>query len=282
MHMPIKSRFTPAFGFRKTHAINKLLDEMANYFIRGNPALREKLGYERVRLNLAGGEPMLLGSTFKYILQTAKKKGFRTSIITNGSYLLNGAVLIPKDSLDMIGISFDSQNFKVRKKIGRIDRKGNSLGTVQLKQVLKELRQSQYGLQTKINTVVNALNWQEDFSALIDELKPDKWKLLQVLPYGNDELLISKHQFQKFIERHSRKSLPISPESNDAMTESYLMIDPRGRFYQNRKGKAGYAYSDIVTDVGIAEALNQISFNTEVFKSRYARRSNLIEINEVA
>lgn len=268
---------------RSWSAIEHLLDNIADYFIHGKPALKDEIGYEQVRLNLAGGEPMLLGKAFVNTLQAAKKRGLRTSIITNGSYLLDGGVKLPINSLDMIGISFDSQSAVVQERIGRNDRKGNTLNTVQLTEILEELRQSQDGIQVKINTVVNALNWQEDFSALIDELKPNKWKVLQVLPYGNNDLLISKHQFNKFIAAHSNKGLPISPESNNAMTESYLMIDPKGRFYQNSKEKkVGYIYSDLISNVGIANALGQISFNADVYKSRYAIKNNLIDINEVA
>ena len=199
---------------RSSPEIATLLDKLADYFIKGTPTLKDELGYESVRLNFAGGEPMMLGNTFITALKLAKQKGFKTSTITNGHYLVNSKLVLPENTLDMIGISFDSQNIDTRKKIGRKDRKGNSFGTGDLKQALVNLTQSQRGIKTKINTVVNSLNLDEDFSELIMELKPYKWKILHVMPYGDDELLISKRQFDRFVKRHCGLGLPIFAESN--------------------------------------------------------------------
>lgn len=199
----------------------------------------------------------------------AKQKGFRTSIITNGSYLLRSRFELAPNTLDMVGISFDSQQYPVRRELGRIDRKGNSFNVDDLKLALQYLSHTQKGLKIKINTVVNALNWKEDFSPLISSLLLNKWKVLQVMPTGRSDLLISDEQFSSFVERHSGKGLPISAESNNTMTDSYLMIDPNGRFYQNSKGVSNYSYSERITDVGVETALNQISFNCNRFISRY-------------
>ncbi len=267
---------------RSLEAIEKLLDNLADYFIKGSSSLKQKLGYKNVRLNIAGGEPMMLGSTFSIVLMLAKQKGFKTSIITNGHYLLNSKFDLPNNVLDMIGISFDSQSYDVRCQIGRVDRKGNSLSSDGLKLALEKLSSTQHGLKTKINTVVNKLNWQEDFSSLISEIKPYKWKALQVMPYGEYDLLISNEQFNHFVDKHSNVGLPIFAESNAAMTESYLMIDPKGCFYQNSSGGSGYKYSESINEVGAAKALKQISFNEAVFIARYLPIEPVVFINEGA
>lgn len=254
---------------RSLEEIEQLLDNLSAYFIKGHSQLKSELGYETVRLNLAGGEPMMLGSTFFIVLMLAKQKGFKTSIITNGHYLVNSRLDFPKNVLDMVGISFDSQDLSTREKIGRVDRKGNSLSAEDLKIALEGLIETQKGIKTKINTVVNSLNYEEDFSSLIGELKPYKWKVLQVMPYGADDLLISKEKFNQFVERHSGLGLPIFAESNSTMTESYLMIDPLGRFYQNSVSSNGYKYSDSINQCGVASALAQIAFNPKTFLSRY-------------
>lgn len=269
----------PSELHRSGQGITALLDKLADYFIRGNPALKGELGYESVRLNFAGGEPMILGNTFITALKLAKQKGFQTSIITNGHYLVNGKWALPDNTLDMLGISFDSQRIDTRRKIGRTDRKGNSFGTGDLKQALTNLTQSQRGIKTKINTVVSRLNLDEDFSELIMELNPYKWKILHVMPYGKDELLISKRQFDRFVERHSGLGLPIFSESNSTMTESYLMIDPQGRFYQNSADKVGYTFSESINLCGVENALNQIEFNPRTFASRYRKADiNVVEL----
>lgn len=265
---------------RSLKAIEALLNNLADYFIKGNSSLKQKLGYENVRLNIAGGEPMMLGSTFSIVLMLAKQKGFHTSVITNGHYLLNSKFDIPNNVLDMVGISFDSQNYDVRCQIGRVDRKNNSLSSDDLKALLTKLLATQQGLKTKINTVVNKLNWQEDFSNLISEIKPYKWKALHVMPYGEDDLLISNEQFNYFVAKHSNAGLPIFAESNFAMTESYLMIDPKGCFYQNSSSGSGYQYSEKINKVGAANALKQINFNEAVFIARYLPVEPVVFINE--
>jgi len=267
---------------RSLEAIEKLLDSLASYFIKGSPSLKQKLGYKNVRLNIAGGEPMMLGSTFSIVLMLAKQKGFKTSIITNGHYLLNSKFDLPNNILDMVGISFDSQSYDIRCQIGRVDRKGSSLSSDNLIFALKKLLSTQRGLKIKINTVVNKLNWQEDFSSLISEIKPYKWKALQVMPYGEDDLLISNEQFNHFVNIHSNSGLPIFAESNFAMTESYLMIDPKGCFYQNALGVSGYKYSDSINKVGVVKALEQISFNETSFLARYLPIEPTVFINEGA
>jgi radical S-adenosyl methionine domain-containing protein 2 len=256
---------------RSSQGIATLLDKLADYFIKGTPTLKDELGYESVRLNFAGGEPMMLGNTFITALKLAKQKGFKTSTITNGHYLVNSKLALPENTLDMIGISFDSQSLDTRRKIGRKDRKGNSFGTEDLKQALANLTQYQRGIKTKINTVVNSLNLDEDFSELMMELKPYKWKILHVMPYGDDELLISKRQFDRFVKRYCGLGLPIFAESNSTMTESYLMIDPQGRFYQNSTNKVGYKFSENINLCGVENALTQIEFNPRTFASRYRK-----------
>jgi radical S-adenosyl methionine domain-containing protein 2 len=256
---------------RSLPEIEMFLDNLSEYFIKGSPPLKNELGYESVRLNFAGGEPMMLGSTFFIALMLAKQKGFKTSIITNGHYLINGYLDLPKNVLDMVGISFDSQYLSTLKKIGRVDRKGNSLSVQDLKAALGNLVSTQKGIKTKINTVVNIHNCDEDFSELITMLKPYKWKVFQAMPYGVDELLISRKKFDNFVAAHSGMGLPIFAESNSTMTESYLMIDPKGRFYQNSSNESGYVYSESINLCGVENALVQIEFNPIAFSSRYRK-----------
>lgn len=265
---------------RSLESIEKLLDSLANYFIHGYPPIKQVLQYENVRLNIAGGEPMMLGSTFSIVLMLAKQKGFRTSVITNGHYLLNNKFDLPANVLDMVGISFDSQSYDARTTIGRGDRKGNSISSDDLKLAFSKLRSTQRGLKTKVNTVVNKLNWEEDFSSLMLDVKPDKWKVLQVMPYGNDDLLITDEQFNRFLKRHENQGIPIFPESNLAMTESYLMIDPKGRFYQNLNQRVGYVYSNCINYVGCDFALKEINFNSRTFLERYSTSDSVIKLSE--
>ncbi|MCG5211957.1 hypothetical protein [Streptosporangium sp. KLBMP 9127] len=58
----------------------------------------------------------------------------------------------------------------------------------------------------------------------------------------------------------------IIPEDNEAMTGSYAMVDPAGRFF-DALGH-GYTYSDSILQVGVGEAISQITINRKKFLAR--------------
>jgi radical S-adenosyl methionine domain-containing protein 2 len=53
------------------------------------------------------------------------------------------------------------------------------------------------------------------------------------------------------------------------MIESYIMIDPHGRFFQNSLNGSGYRYSEEILAVGAEAAFRQISWQADRFQSRY-------------
>jgi radical S-adenosyl methionine domain-containing protein 2 len=56
------------------------------------------------------------------------------------------------------------------------------------------------------------------------------------------------------------------------MRESYLMIDPSGRFFQNNSPVAGqgYVYSPSILEVGAGAAFAEMAFDHGRFSARYA------------
>ena len=60
--------------------------------------------------------------------------------------------------------------------------------------------------------------------------------------------------------------ITVVPESNDLMTGSYVMVDPAGRFFDNVSGT--HTYSRPILEVGVEEALRDISIAPEKFLSR--------------
>ena len=56
------------------------------------------------------------------------------------------------------------------------------------------------------------------------------------------------------------------------MRESYLMIDPFGRFFQNSTYivGSGYVYSQPILSSGAEVAFSEMNFNAQIFKSRYS------------
>ncbi len=53
------------------------------------------------------------------------------------------------------------------------------------------------------------------------------------------------------------------------MVGSYIMIDPTGRFFQNRNCAPGYDYSPPICEVGARAAFERIGWSHVKFNGRY-------------
>ena len=223
------------------------------------------------KINFAGGEPTLCPWLPDLIIQ-AKELGLTTSVVTNGSRITEDWLDIVKGSLDWVAMSIDSINPDTLLRTGRTTLQGpmsekDSLGVVAL------LRQ--FGIRLKINTVVMRSNLAEDLTDFVLEARPERWKLLQVLPVGGqndgrvEEQLVSPDEFQEYVERARRveaAGVTMVPESNELMIGSYVMVDPAGRFFDNISGH--HTYSRPILEVGVEEALRDVSIAPEKFLSR--------------
>ena len=238
--------------FRDVHG--RLSTEDAMRIIR----LLAEAGTEK--LNFAGGEPTL-HPQLPELIQEAKRLGMTTSVISNGLRLLD-VIKRSGGALDWAALSVDSASEATQKELGR--GKGNHVA-----QALAIARASaDAGCRLKLNTVVTALNWSEDMSAFVRAFKPERWKVFQVLRVvGQNDgrvepLLIGSEQFAAFLDRHqhlAEEGIAPVPESNDAMTDSYAMIDPLGRFYGDHGGV--HEVSRPILEVGVMHALRNIHFD---------------------
>ena len=93
------------------------------------------------------------------------------------------------EDVDILGVSCDSFDEATNIKIGR----GTGENVTQLFRIRDWC--SDFGVKLKINTVVCKLNWEEDMSSIVFELKPFRWKCFQVLVVENEnyspELLVN-------------------------------------------------------------------------------------------
>jgi len=127
------------------------------------------------------------------------------------------------------------------------------------------------GIRLKINTVVHQHNWQQDLNRFIDWAKPERWKVFQVLPVAgqNDahfwELAVTSEQYDAYLTRHSQQQ-SLVPENNEAMTASYYMVDPAGRFFDNEQGH--HRYSSPILEVGVKSAISEVAFEMNRFIAR--------------
>ena len=128
-----------------------------------------------------------------------------TSIVSNGSRITTEWLDGLNGSLDWIALSIDTVDPETMKRVGR---------TVHAKPITEEeyLEKigaiKQRGIRLKINTVVTSETWQEDFTNFIRLAKPERWKILQVLPVRgqNDDhiadLEITTEQFEAYVQRN--------------------------------------------------------------------------------
>jgi radical S-adenosyl methionine domain-containing protein 2 len=229
-------------------------------------------GFERI--NFVGGEPTLCPWLIE-ALDLARAIGMRTSLVTNGWAMAKKPAL--RDAIlarvDGVGLSIDSRDPQANQSIGRVV--GHHALSIEEVDFLAALVRER-GLHLKINTVVQRANWNEDFGELLRHLRPDRWKVFQVLPVRgqNDEdyasVAISDSQFADFLARHAslmHEGILAVPEDHEAMTGSYAMVDPGGYAYDNVDGTHHYSRLP-VHRCGWHEAFADVRLMAERFLAR--------------
>ena len=229
-----------------------------------------KAGFEKI--NFAGGEPTLCRWLPNLIIR-AKNHGMITSIVTNGSRITDQLLDNLNGNLDWIALSIDTVNPEKLEHLGRAIHGNIPISEEEYLRIVSDIKGR--GIRLKINTVVTSVTWQDDFTSFIRLAQPERWKLLQVLPVErqNDahiaDFKISTDQFKAYVQRNrtvENDGISVVPENNELMMESYVMIDPAGRFFDNAQGT--YTYSRPILEVGVEAALDDILIDTERFHER--------------
>jgi radical S-adenosyl methionine domain-containing protein 2 len=227
------------------------------------------------KITFAGGEPLLCG-WLPELIRVAKARGVTTMLVTNGSRLRPELLSQLQGDLDWVTLSIDSASPETNVKLGRAVQGRQALTEEEYLALGTRIREA--GIRLKVNTVVTSLNAAEDLSALMRGLRPERWKLLRVLPVEGqnsgkvEPLLCSAEAFRSFVERHrglEAEGLTLVPEDNTDMRGSYAMVDPAGRFFDNAGG--GHRYSEPLLSVGLSAAWSQVQFSMERFEQRGGR-----------
>lgn len=209
-----------------------------------------------IKVNFVGGEPFLYDGLLD-ICREAKKMGFITGIVTNGSLLSESKIEKLVGIVDCIGFSIDSVNENVEIHCGRGN--GNHISNViKMAQCAHE-----NNIDVKLNITVIKLSVNDDFSPLIKLIDPSRVKVFRELTIdgvndeASDEFSISETEFDEFRHRHSNIILSngrsIVFEDNEDMIDSYLMIDPICRVMSNSDGSIKYhPLGDVLDDIHIA------------------------------
>ncbi len=226
-------------------------------------------GFEKI--NFAGGEPTLC-PWLPDLIARAKDLRMTTSVVTNGSLICGEWLDRIHGSLDWAALSIDSVNPDTLRRAGRT----TSLGPMSAQDYLCVVGILKENLvRIKVNTVVSRSNLHQDLSEFMIDVRPERWKLLQVMPVGgqNDSVvsdhLISAEEFWVYVKNSRRveeHGITMVPEDNDLMTGSYVMVDPAGRFFDNVAGS--HTYSRPILEVGVEEALMDVLVDVGKFLSR--------------
>ena len=225
-------------------------------------------GFEKI--NFAGGEPMLC-PYIDGLIRRAKRLGMTTSIVTNGTRITPEWVAGIRGYLDWVTLSIDSALPGTHLALGRSTKDGpiSCEGYLEMAGLVRQ------PMHLKINTVVTALNRDEDMSDFVIRAAPERWKIMQRLHVegqndpGPAGYAASDGQFAAFVSRNGRVAnhgIRVVPESNDMMRGSYAMVSLDGKFFDNVSN--GYRYSDPILDVGVKDALGQIDVDPETFAAR--------------
>lgn len=219
-------------------------------------------------MNFVGGEPTLHPDIEQLIL-AAKRLAFTASIVSNGARLARLLSSPGGAALDWVGLSVDSATDEGNALVGR----GGPGYTAQVIAHAQQARAN--GAAVKLNTVVTRHNVEENMSALVRAVAPERWKVFQVLRVEGQnqdtvgDLLVEAQEFHDFVARHRSlddAGIPVIAEDNAAMTDSYAMIDPMGRFFGNSGGVHRVGVS--ILETGAAESLASVGFNNDKLTDR--------------
>ncbi len=233
--------------------------------------VRQLAEYGFSKITFAGGEPTLC-PWLSDLISLAKEAGMVTMLVTNGSRLNMEMLKKLRPALDWVVLSIDSIISETNLKGGRYQNKRMLPDVNYYLNLINTINAS--GYKFKINTVVHCFNKEEVMSEFIELANPLRWKIFKVLSIENQnqstyaDFEINNTDFLHYLKnnktRYTERVMVI--EDNDAMSESYLMIDPAGRFFDNSTGS--YTYSQSICDVGVFKALNQINFDYEKYRNR--------------
>jgi len=228
------------------------------------------------KITFVGGEPTLC-PYLEDLLLASKKAGLTTCIVSNATGLTEEFLDRCGYLIDWIGLSIDASSDELHVEIGRGLRsdlaRASSHHLVEAKAAWE--RCTSRGIRMKLNTVVCRSNLHDDMSDLVLELRPERWKIFEVLPVKGqndgdvEPLLLKEGEFQTWVQRHEHvvdEGIQFVPESNDLMRGSYAMMDALGRFYSNVDG--GHSYGPSILDVGVLEAWGQNRFLEDRFHDR--------------
>ena len=219
-------------------------------------------------INFAGGEP-LLEPNIVLLIEYAKLKGLKVSLITNGFLLSDKLIEAILPYLDMLGISVHSSNDETKINIGACTNRQNILSNERLIAICKKVKEINPYCLIKLNTVVCSENYSEDLSKFLlsPDLSVDKWKFLKCQSFEeNDSMCISDSQFNHFIAINDKK-MKTKKIFERNMKESYIMMNPNGEIIKPENNTYKVLGSVLIDD--IESMLSELNLDMVEYNKRY-------------
>lgn len=268
-HLTEKCNFQCAYCFAKFNNLEelkidewvKVVDKVHEYF-KTNSIVNG-------RINLAGGEPLLL-NYLDGLIEYINSLNIKVSIITNASLLTKEKIQSWIGKVDTIGISIDSINRKTNLLIGR-HCNGNIIDICNLLDVLNYAKEN--NIKIKINTVVSKFNLHEDMLDMYNQIEFDRIKLMQVRINNNCNesainCKITANEFREY-SNHAISSTEVIIESEDMMESSYVIIDPSGNLVSNKNNLQKTVGS--VLNTSLESLIDIAEINYDTFMKRYTK-----------
>lgn len=195
-----------------------VVDNISNYLLNNNIV--------DGKINLAGGEP----TTCKYlqdVIDYIVFKGIKVTLISNGSMLTEQFIESNRHKLHMIGLSVDSIKDSTNVIIGRYGcGKRKALDYNKVKELCLLIKEK--GILLKINTVVSKLNLNEDILQLLEDVRPNRLKFLQMIPFDeySRSITVSDAEFSAYLKKY--QGFEFVPEYSADIASSYLIVDSSG------------------------------------------------------
>lgn len=236
-------------------------------------------------VNLAGGEIFLNIDLLRELVEIGVRNNIQLSLITNGYILSNNLddhrVRYIINNVKQIGVSIDSFNRLTNVDMGRhVSEKIVSL------EKLKALREvcNKFRTKLKINTVVTQANLNEELGKKIKLIKPDVWKVIQVVS-DDPNVKIDNSMFEAFITTNKLDN-NMKPEYSSKMRSSYIMVNNEGVLYYDGNHIDEINVNEIIEVYtrnpasAFYKILESYGINIDYYFERYLADGKLISFNK--
>lgn len=239
--------------------------------------------------NIAGGEPLLY-KDLSLLIDYIYSLQIKCSIITNGFLMDEEWIKNNAPKLNTIGFSIDSFIPNILFQIGRKTNKKEYLSKEKFTQLCKWIKKYNPDCKIKLNTVVTSLNKNENLLSEIKKLPIDKWKIIKMRVFKNNNfdnsnIKISDQEYIEFVNINTKNAEYVSKGQKDSDSDilkinnttivieksteaGYIIIDANGYLVDNSKNDNYEVLINCATEEFL-DGFKKLSLDKNLYFSRY-------------